>query len=195
MVASNYLRLPGVSAEFLCSPFPPGSVYKLSETGHYGCFKICPWMRCPVARTWGALLSAWQAESQPSAKSRSKWASNSASATNTRFLPSQASPLLTKTPPWKDLRAPGEGCVSWGVCVVVGCAARGLSALPAWPFPPCSPCSSVLPTCGSITEPNPFPPLLLKYREPQPAFLKSCQLANQLSQTISMPMGKNQKKT
>lgn len=78
-----------------------------------------------VAQTWGALLSAWQAESQPSAKARSKWASNSASATNIRLLPAQASSLLTKAPPWKDLMLLGKGHISWGVCAVVGCLRSG----------------------------------------------------------------------
>ena len=78
-----------------------------------------------VAQTWGTLLSAWQAESQPSAKSRSRWASNSALATNIRLLPAQASSLLTKAPPWKDLLLLGKGCVSWGVCAVVGCLRSG----------------------------------------------------------------------
>lgn len=129
-------------------------------------------------------------------QSRSKWASRSASATNIRFSPSQTSYFLTNAPPWKDLCAPGEGvgllgkCVWWGVyCPRSVCASL------------CTAFSTLLSTllnthnCGSITEPNTFSPLLLKYTEPQPAFLKSCQLANQLSQTISMSMRKNQKKT
>lgn len=86
--------------------------------------------------------------------------------------------------------------VYWGSVCGGGGTALGLSVpLCALPFPPCSPRSSILTTCGSITKPNPFSPLLLKYTEPQSAFLISCQLIHQLSQTISMPMRKNQKKT
>ena len=85
--------------------------------------------------------------------------------------------------------------VYWGSVCGGGCTALGLSVpLCALPFLPCPPRSSILTICGNITESNPFSPLLLKYTEPQSAFLISCQLTHQLSQTISMPMRKNQKK-
>lgn len=75
--------------------------------------------------------------------------------------------------------------VYWGSVCGGGGTALGLSVpLCALPFPPCSPRSSILTTCGSITKPNPFSPLLLKYTEPQSAFLISCQLIHQLSQTF-----------
>ena len=47
-VTSNYPRPPGIPAGFLCCPSSLGMVWKLPETGHYGCVKICPCMRCPV---------------------------------------------------------------------------------------------------------------------------------------------------
>ena len=47
----------------------------------------------------------------------------------------------------------------------------------------------------SMTQPKPcfFSQFLLKFAEPQFGFPKSCQLTNQISQTISVPMGENQK--
>lgn len=48
-VTSNYPRPPGIPAGFLCCPSSLGMVWKLPETGHYGCVKICLWMRRPVS--------------------------------------------------------------------------------------------------------------------------------------------------
>ena len=82
----------------------------------------------------GVPSSAWQAEGQPSAKSRSKWASSSASATNIRFPPPQTSYLLTKSPPWKVLCAPGEGVGLPRVTQLVGDKMRtSTQGLRLWP--------------------------------------------------------------
>ena len=88
----------------------------------------------------------------------------------------------------------GKGKVSWGAADP---ATLGLSVLLCTPPSPLRSPHSLLTVCERITEPNPcfFSPLLLKYTEPQSSFLKSCQLANQISQTISVPVRKNQKKT
>lgn len=51
-VTSIYPRPPGIPAGFLCCPSSLGMVWKLAETGHYGCVKICLWMRPCKLGAW-----------------------------------------------------------------------------------------------------------------------------------------------